>query len=383
MRLAAILILLVASSPASAQRITGELRAGGGYDSNAAFAPDPGNRRRPEGRAVTMGQGVFVVNGAIEGALLDPAGALAARFDLDGHVFGSGDLAFSERLAISSMLRVDDLRVRCAVRGARFDATLTADDAWTAGARCGVLGHLPEGFWIEGGLDVGVRAFDAAQLDGWFGGGVAAGWIHDLVAVELGFDALRRESDDRDAVRVELAPWATVRVSTPYVGGTISYALVARLFDRDVRSGQEHVGRVEVWGMPLAWLGAYAQLELGLAEGRTQALAYERVAITGGVRLVLDWQAEPGGHRAVIDDGRVRLSFELPDAERVSIVASWNDWEEMPLIRRGDRFEGEYTLPPGRHEYHLIVDGQAQRPPGAVRYTSDDFGGENAVIEVE
>jgi hypothetical protein len=67
------------------------------------------------------------------------------------------------------------------------------------------------------------------------------------------------------------------------------------------------------------------------------------------------------------------------------VVGDFNRWDETrgALERRenGD-FEGTLSVGPGRHEYHLLVDGRAVRPPDASRYVMDDFGSENAVIEV-
>ena len=39
-------------------------------------------------------------------------------------------------------------------------------------------------------------------------------------------------------------------------------------------------------------------------------------------------------------------------------------------------------LEPGAHRYRFLVDGQTVRPPDAPRYVADDFGGEDAVLQV-
>jgi hypothetical protein len=196
------------------------------------------------------------------------------------------------------------------------------------------------------------------------------------------------------ARRTDLSPWIAVRVTTPWIGGQIGYRFVGRVFDSDSRSGGEHTGQAEIWGMFVPWLGIYADLQLGYAEGGPQALSYERVQVTGGLRLVLEWQPEPAelpppsatqGPATVLDDGGVRFVFELPDATEVSVVGDFDGWDEARgrLTRRADgRFEGRFEVGPGRHEYALIVDGEPMRPPGAERYVSDGFGGENAVLIV-
>lgn len=387
--------MLLAASGASAQeRVTGELRAGGGYDSNPALAADASNRRQPSGPGRGHGatapaeDGFARVAGWISGRLGDsPQGT--ARLELDGRVYGRGELLFWERLVIEGALRVGDLTPRCRLEGARLDVTASDDSAWSGAVACGASGRLPLGFWLAGELQGGVRAFDVGQLDGLVGGELSAGWALDVIAIELGLTLVRRESDDERARRTDLAPWIGVRVATEHVGGRASYRYVAREFEASARTGGEHVGRAELWAMPLPWLGAYADLELGFAEGGAQALAYERVQLTAGVRLALDWRPEPAEppERAtrVLEGGRVRFAFDLPGAERVSVVGDFNGWDEARgrLERAADgRFEGHLHVGPGRHAYHLIVDGEPTRPPGAARYVRDDFGGENAVLVV-
>lgn len=396
--IAIVLALDVVSPIAMAQEsVRGEVRVGGGYDSNPALAADPANRRNPSrggGRPLPMSMedGVARVGGYVLGRIgSSPSGS--ARFDLDGRVYGSGDVLFLERLVLEGSVRVDDLVPRCRLEGTRLDLTLSEDSAWSGAVACGALLGLPAGLWVAAEVSGAVRAFDLGQLDGIVGGELAVGWTFDPIALELGLSALRRESDEDLARRTELSPWIALRVSTEHVGGQLSYRFVQRFFDSDSRTGGEHAGRLEAFVMPLPWFGAYAELELGHAEGGSQALAYDRVQITGGVRLALDWQARidrplptaPSQGPATIEEGGwVRFAVVLPEAERASIVGSFNEWDEArgALERDGDRFVGRFRVEPGRHEYTLIVDGEPLRPPGAPRYVRDGFGGENAVLVV-
>lgn len=393
-------LAVLAGTPSSghAQRVTGEARVGGGYDSNPALGVDPGNRRLPQGRPgagppPSMEDGVFRVGGWLTGLLREgPVGGYA-RLDLDGRVYGSGDAMGWERLRIGGLLRFAPVTPRCALDAERFDTSYSDDDAWTLGGGCGARVDLPLGFWLGADALVAGRFFDVGQVDALYGGAASVGWALDPVSVEVSFSAIRRDSDDRDASRTELAPALTARLSTEHVGGELGYRFVAREFDRDAASGHEHVGRLAVWGMPVSWIGGYVELELGHAEGGPQALEYERVQVVGGVRLALDWRPEPDalpvpadaqGPATVLDDGRVRFRFELPGAERASVVGTFNDWDpESGRLERVDgAFVGSFEVPPGRHDYALIVDGEPRRPEGASRYVSDGFGGENAVLVV-
>lgn len=387
-------MLLLAPAASAQERVSGELRVGGGYDSNPALASDPSSRRQPSGRGrpepgLATEDGLARIAGWIGGRIGDSPYA-TARLDVDGRVYGRGEFLFWERLVLEGALRIDDITPRCRLEGTRLDVNASDDSAWSGALACGASARLPLGFWVGAELNGGVRAFDAGQVDGLFGAGASAGWELDWIAVELGLAAVRRESDQNRARRTEISPWLAVRVATEHVGGRASYRYVAREFDSSSRTGGEHVGRAELWGMPLPWLGGYAELELGQASGGPQALAYERVQVTGGVRLVLDWQPEvadepESGPATLLEDGAVSFVYELPGAERVSVVGDFNGWdEERGRLERSEpgRFEGRFVLGPGRHEYHLLVDGVPRRPPGAARYVRDDFGSENAVLVV-
>jgi len=47
------------------------------------------------------------------------------------------------------------------------------------------------------------------------------------------------------------------------------------------------------------------------------------------------------------------------------------------------RWVKELALPPGRHEYRLVVDGQWRCDPAAVETVPNPFGGQNAVLPAE
>jgi hypothetical protein len=383
----AVLLACALPSTARAQRIAGELRAGGGYDSNALLATDPADRRSPNGRAVSPEpDGFFRAVGYLGGTLAEGDLSLAARLDLDGRVYGSGALIFWEQLQITGAYRQGDFELRCSLAGARLDASQTDDDGVSGELACGVRAELPLGFFASLDGAGALRAYDIGQLDGIGAGYLGAGWRHEWIAVELALSALRRESDNAPAARTELGGSLGVRLDGGFIGGSLGYRLVGRLFDSDARSGWEQVVRAEIWGMPLDWIGAYAEVEYGYADGRTQALAYERIQVAGGLRVRFDHRVEAREEGpAAMDEGAVRFSFDLPNATSVAVLGDWNDWDaargELSRAENG-RFEGRFQLASGRHEYHLLVDGEPVRPPGARRFVSDDFGGENAVIEV-
>lgn len=87
--------------------------------------------------------------------------------------------------------------------------------------------------------------------------------------------------------------------------------------------------------------------------------------------------------------GEVRIiQFVLaaPTAARVSVVGDFNDWNPVatPLHRRTRGvWVASIPLPPGRHVYAFMVDGERWVPdPSAPLAPEDGFGSRNSVIVV-
>jgi hypothetical protein len=83
--------------------------------------------------------------------------------------------------------------------------------------------------------------------------------------------------------------------------------------------------------------------------------------------------------------GRVSLEFVKPEAKRVCVAGSFNDWspEKAPLVSTGNgRWVTDLTLKPGRHEYLFVVDGQWIPDPNAKESVQNPFGGRNSILGV-
>jgi hypothetical protein len=87
-----------------------------------------------------------------------------------------------------------------------------------------------------------------------------------------------------------------------------------------------------------------------------------------------------------IGAGRVRFRLRAAHAHAVEVIGSWDDWHTpgraMGSTAEAGLWEASFDLPPGRHRYRFVVDGKPVRPPDAPRYVPDDFGGEDAVVDV-
>lgn len=105
--------------------------------------------------------------------------------------------------------------------------------------------------------------------------------------------------------------------------------------------------------------------------------------------------AGPAAASAVVEAqgerARVRFAYRPPadqGAREVLLAGSFNHWKPDPAwaLRDDDgdgRFEGSFELPPGRHLYKFVVDGErwAHDPEQAER-EPDGHGGFNSVLEL-
>jgi hypothetical protein len=130
-----------------------------------------------------------------------------------------------------------------------------------------------------------------------------------------------------------------------------------------------------------AALGAgvtYATLS-GRGGGSTAAVAFDasRGAPNGVTTLASNTQTERE---------TVRFTLSAPRAAHVALVGSFNEWNPVatPLVR--DPATGTWMvslrLPPGRHVYAFVVDGDVKADPTAPRAADDDFGSSNSVVLV-
>jgi 1,4-alpha-glucan branching enzyme len=78
--------------------------------------------------------------------------------------------------------------------------------------------------------------------------------------------------------------------------------------------------------------------------------------------------------------GTVRFSFEADTGVRqVSVAGDFTDWQPVRLRKRGNVFSVTVPVPPGSHEYKLIVDGEWRTDPDNVSWAVNPFGTLNSV----
>lgn len=85
------------------------------------------------------------------------------------------------------------------------------------------------------------------------------------------------------------------------------------------------------------------------------------------------------------------FSCHAPDAVTVFLASTFNDWktEATPMTKEGDgNWTTKLDLPPGRHEFKFVVDGQwccepnCQAAGECPKCVPNDFGTMNRFIDV-
>lgn len=80
------------------------------------------------------------------------------------------------------------------------------------------------------------------------------------------------------------------------------------------------------------------------------------------------------------------FKFYAPQARRVSLAGSFNNWNSRTLSAKKDS-QGNWmvkvNLKPGRYEYKFIVDGNWTNDPRCSWYIPNNLGTQNCVMEVK
>jgi 1,4-alpha-glucan branching enzyme len=89
--------------------------------------------------------------------------------------------------------------------------------------------------------------------------------------------------------------------------------------------------------------------------------------------------------RTESDNKLIRFTF-AGEAGTVCLSGDFNDWspDSSCLKKKGERWEIQILLPPGRYIYGFLLDGKDWVPdPGALLQEADGFGRNNSVLFVE
>ncbi len=85
---------------------------------------------------------------------------------------------------------------------------------------------------------------------------------------------------------------------------------------------------------------------------------------------------------ARMTDGSVLIvRIKAPPRARVEVAGSFSGWDPVPITLKGDTWEAQVHVPPGRHRVAYRIDGGAWRAPAGLARLHE-FGGEVGLIVV-
>jgi hypothetical protein len=377
---------------------TAELAAGGGYDSNMFLQVSPDTATREPRLAGWYGH--------LEprlGAALAAAGwrfNLSYTLDYRGSQ-AAGHLALQQIDAAIVAPHLGRLRPTLIGTAGRFDASrFSADGFVFAGGGLELRLELTDALRVTGGYRLEVRSFPnrAGERDVVHLAELRLGYRPDP-SVEIGVGstyfalapAHAAVMDDGTVQVLRVGPdtelvWHRLSLGLSAWGGTIAVAAVGR--DWQVGAGLAALFRLT----KNLDLSAIVDLTAAPWAMDVRAQDYTRryfgLGVVGHVtgRASLQQREEAADLRPLIQDGRARFRVRAPQATEVSVVGSWDDWTApgtaLSPTKEPGLWEAWLALPPGTHRYRFMVDGHTVRPPDAPRYMADDFGGEDAVLEV-
>jgi len=83
---------------------------------------------------------------------------------------------------------------------------------------------------------------------------------------------------------------------------------------------------------------------------------------------------------------KVQFEFSAPEAEKVYLAGTFNNWDASAHPMKKDRdgvWKTSLSLKPGSYEYRFFVDGNWENDPSCSNCVLNEFGSENCVRFVE
>jgi hypothetical protein len=144
--------------------------------------------------------------------------------------------------------------------------------------------------------------------------------------------------------------------------------------------------RFPVWYRALRWARSPRSITFTPLQAAYLASALVLFSLVGALYLVKGDQRSLSGS-AFQDRLPVTLALNVPEAQTVAVVGTFNGWHGKGYEMRWDQTRGAWTLvlqlPAGRYEYAFLLDDEKLIPdPGAGFYQDDGFGNQNAVLIV-
>ena len=77
--------------------------------------------------------------------------------------------------------------------------------------------------------------------------------------------------------------------------------------------------------------------------------------------------------------------YRAPAAQSVMLAGDFTHWQQRPIAMHresGGVWTAAVSLPPGKHHYRFIVDGEWRDDPECTVRVPNDFGTQNSVVQV-
>jgi hypothetical protein len=348
-------------------------------------------------------------------AVIDIRPSLLARLVAGGHALAL-DADYVERATPSNgelrdlWLRLDWStplwhRLRLVIGGLyeHYEATQFADNTFDLGGG-EVAGRLVlERAWLEASVRVDGRAYSDLARNGQldietWATATAHLRLHRLLGGELSYRFLHVDSNAPTAALDRHRADLLLRLRpTAWLTAIAGYALWAQRLPHgapppaagvpgDVRDDLVHAVGLSLTVRPRRWLELFARYDLIVSTSDASNGRYLLNQALAGVSVGWEFAHEPAPPPPLLPSLRGRVVTFRARAQpgaSVAVVGDWNGWLPAPLLPvGGDRFEGAYELPPGRHAFALSIDGVVTTPPVAPAFVDDGFGGKNAVVDV-
>ncbi|MCU1279127.1 MAG: glycoside hydrolase family 13 domain protein, partial [bacterium] len=138
---------------------------------------------------------------------------------------------------------------------------------------------------------------------------------------------------------------------------------------------------------PRRWLELFARYQLILSTSDQANGRYQLDEVVAGVAAGWTFAHErappPDPLLPAVHGRTVTFYARARPGAQVAVVGDWNGWSPQPLSAAGgDRYQGTFDLPPGRHGWALSIDGRMITPPQASAFIDDGFGGKNAIVDI-
>ncbi|PLX44131.1 MAG: hypothetical protein C0609_06370 [Deltaproteobacteria bacterium] len=200
-------------------------------------------------------------------------------------------------------------------------------------------------------------------------------WIHEIIdsgelPTGIGHEG-DSDSDELERYRLSLALLESSGKNAPPG------------FEASVMARIDNVRRRSSWASRLRsfWPGEGRWVLPSLSGGLAALMIVFSFNLLGGFGEVKPVPSEGGG--------MVEVMFEVhaPEARRVELVGSFNEWRKGEILLDGPDASGHWVasveLPRGHYEYFFLVNGsELMTDPMAAAFRPDGFGRENAIIEL-